>query len=131
MKKEILMATALLAGSVLLAQKKEKVTPPPPPAPPSIEIVEPPPPPPEAPVPQLIMTKDYAAFLKRNKNVKQVEWKEDEMVTIHLKNGKSEVYDLAKDEDLKKLEGKYGTLPEPLPPAPPPPPPAKSTRQQR
>jgi hypothetical protein len=131
MKKKFLMATALLAGSVVFAQQEEKTPPPPPPPPPTIEFVEPPPPPPVPPAPELIMTKDYASFLRRNKQVKQVAWKEDQKVTIHLKSGKSEVYDLSNKGDVKKLEDKYGQLPAgPPPPPPPPPAPAKTSKQQ-
>lgn len=41
-------------------------------------------------------------------------------VTITLKNGNKEVYDLNKEEDKKKFEKKYGKLPDaPAPPTPP------------
>ena len=123
MKKEFFVATALLAGSVVFAQQTKKAPPPPPP-PPTVEAKEippPPPPPPPSPEtpPKLLMTPDYAAFLKRNQQVKRVEWKEDEKVAIHLKSGKTETYDLKQKEEVKKLEAKYGQLPEGPPPPPP------------
>jgi hypothetical protein len=136
MKKNLFLATALLASGIALAQQKQKAPPPPPPPPPALEakdIPPPPPPPPPAPEPpKLLMTKEYAAFLKRNKQVRQLQYTDDQKVTIHLKSGKSEEYDLDKKEDLKKLEDKYGQLPKAaeMPPPPPPPAPKKSLKQQ-
>lgn len=139
MKKKLFVATALLASGIAFAQQKEKAPPPPPPVLEAKDAPPPPPPPPapEAPkAPELLMTKGYAAFLKRNKQVKQLQWNDDQKVTIRLKSGQNEVYDLSKKEDVKKVEAKYGQLPAagemppPPPPPPPPAPPKKPLRQQ-
>ena len=133
MKKQLLMATALLACGFTFAQQNEKAPPPPPKV--DLRELPSPPPPPEAPKPpELLMTNEYAAFLKRNKDVRQLQ-RDEEQVTIKLKSGKSEVYNLNNKEEAKKLEAKYGELPDPgdmPPPAPPPPPPApqKPSKQQ-
>lgn len=62
------------------------------------------------------------------KNVKQVEIVRKDskrLVTVTLRDGTKEVYDLNKEEDQIKLEKKYGKIAE-IVPLPPPPPPAKA-----
>jgi len=60
-------------------------------------------------------------------NVKQIRVKQDK-VTVYLKNGTKEAYDLSIDAQKNDFENKYGELPPPppppAPPAPPPPAPA-------
>jgi hypothetical protein len=134
MKRKIsLAAIVLLTVSLASAQtKKEKVPPPPPPAPPVLNIAPPPPPTPPPP-PKKSKTSipdDYKAFLKRNPDVKNIGWSENNIVRIHLKSGKDEVYDLNDKDQVQKLESKYGKLPvAPPPPKPlPPPPPPKAPK---
>ena len=130
MKKQFIVATALLASTVTFAQQDKKAPPAPPP-PPKVEMEKftPPPPPPE--VPEVVVPNGYSDFLTRNKNVKTLEWNNQRQVTIHLKSGNKEVYDLGNTEQVKKLEDKYGQLPEAPPPPPPPPaPPAKPVKRQ-
>lgn len=64
---------------------------------------------------------DYQQFLKRNPDVKALEWKTFTYVTVVLKSGKRENYSLNLPEELKKAEGLYGSFPQ----APPPPPPTQ------
>lgn len=131
MKKQFFVATALLASTVVFAQQDKKTPPPsPPPPPPKVEMEKftPPPPPPD--VPEVVVPKGYSDFLTRNKNVKTLEWTNQKQVTIHLKSGKKEVYDLGNKDQVKKLEDKYGQLPETPPPPPPPAPPAKPVKKQ-
>lgn len=122
MKKTIFIAVALLSGSIVFAQKKNLKPPPPPPPPPKVADVNKLPPPPSPPMvsaQQNSLPADYKAFLKRNPGVKHIDWSENNRVHIYLKSGSEEVYDLNKEEDVKKVESRYGQLP-----APPPPPPA-------
>lgn len=125
MKKRLLVI-ALLAGSVTFAQEKKTKQPPPPPPPKIVDVKEVHPPPPPPPPPKVVMERfsspgnaDYQAFLKRNPTVKGIGWSKDK-VRIHLKSGKQEVYRLNNEEDVKKIENKYGELPAPPPPPPPP-----------
>jgi hypothetical protein len=84
-----------------------------------------PPPPPKPVVPsQLVHGKEYNDFLQRNPEVKSAEIK-DNQLTIQLKSGGKEFYDLANDARFAAAEKKYGRLPLLPPPPPPPPPPPK------
>jgi hypothetical protein len=124
MKKKILVALAVLAGSVAFAQQKVKQPPPPPPT--VVDVKEVPPPPPPPVVKKVNDADSYSAFLKRNPGVKGLGWTDENTLRIRLKSGKEEVYDLGKEDEALKLKDKYGELP-PLPPPPPvplaPPPP--------
>lgn len=124
MKKSILVAAAVLAGSITFAQKKMKQAPPPPPPPPVENLKEVPPPPP--PPPKAELPKDYQAFLQRNPTVKGISWNNNKQVRIQLKSGKDEVFDMNNKEDVEKLKNQYGELPIPPPPPPPPPAPKKT-----
>ena len=148
MKKKIFIGIGLLAAIVVVAQQvrkpqapppptsselvdfKQPSAPPEPPAPPVPEITvpaPPPPPPPKAPfapdaptAPEMIdIPDDYKAFLERNEGVKSLGWMYMNRVAIRLKTGEKEIYHLDNEEDVKRLESKYGKLPA----APPPPPP--------
>src|SRR5215204_4836210 len=115
MKKKFCLGLLLLSTvMVVSAQKATVKAPPAPPAPPKVEVKHvPPPPPPAAP--------DYKAFLKRNPEVKNVSWlKDGHSVRIYLKSGETETYNLASEEEAKKLQNKYGKLPVAPPPPPPP-----------
>ena len=80
-----------------------------------------PPPPPAKPT---FATKNpMPDFLKRNPDVKEVEWVfkgENEFSAIQIikKDGKTETYNLSNEAEREKVEKKYGSLP--LPPPPPP-----------
>ena len=120
MKKRILVAVAILAGSVTFAQQKKVKEPPPPVA----DVKEVPPPPPSKPkAPPKIQVEhfsspgnaDYQAFLKRNSAVKGLGWSENK-VRIRLKSGKEEVYELNNAGQMQELKNKYGELPVPPPP---------------
>ncbi|HCN84800.1 MAG TPA: hypothetical protein DIT07_14455 [Sphingobacteriaceae bacterium] len=64
----------------------------------------------------------YKLFLRRNPQIKNLAWTTKPSVTVYLKDGKKEVYDLDNDGHIKNAEVKYGELP-----SSPPPPPALST----
>lgn len=53
----------------------------------------------------------YNLFLRRNPQIKSLVWTTQPAVTVLLKNGDKEVYDLKKDGQIKKAEVKYGELP--------------------
>ena len=118
MKKSILVAVALLAGSITFAQKKMKQPPPP------IENLKEVPPLPTPP-PKAELPKDYQDFLQRNSTVKGLSWSQENKVRVHLKSGKEEVFDMNNKEDAEKLKNQYGELPAAPPPPPPPPAPKK------
>jgi hypothetical protein len=64
---------------------------------------------------------DFDDFLKRNPSVKVVHIRNN-VLTIELKSGGKETYNLSKESEMEAVHNKYGTLP-PLPPHPPLPPP--------
>lgn len=119
MKKISSLALGIFMITAGYAQKKSPKTPPPPPEPPKIEVKDVPPAPPAPPVPAEV-NDDYENFLERNKNVKKLGWNSDQKITVYLKNGEKEMFDLGREEEQKSFESKYGSLPA----APPPPPPA-------
>lgn len=119
MKKSVLVAIVVLAGSVVFAQKKVKQPLPPPPPVANVSEVVPPPPPPLPPK-MADISKEQQTFFKRNPNVKGID-RNNKEVRIHLKSGKEEVFDLNNKEDVEKLKNQYGELPAPPPPPPPPP----------
>ncbi|RYZ28084.1 MAG: hypothetical protein EOO10_10710 [Chitinophagaceae bacterium] len=150
MKKNILVvgiaAVLVLAASAQIIPKDE---PPKPPAPPKAPIerkgdIPPPPPPPpkvppapEAPPPPPVppaadaiivdesISDDYDAFMKRNPSIQGLGWHSENQLTVYLKSGKKEKYNLADEKSRKAAEDKYGKLPDAPPPPPlPPPPPA-------
>ena len=54
------------------------------------------------------------------KDIQTIDVQETRKVTVRLKNGKIEKYDLTRFEERKAFESKYGSLPEPpTPPTPP------------
>lgn len=52
-------------------------------------------------------------FLRRNPVVKQIAWTNTGKIYIYMKSGAIENYDLNNEEEVKKAEQKYGTLPSP------------------
>lgn len=96
------------------------------------EILPPPPPDPPAP-PVPVASTGMDDFLKRNPDVADVDWvqqdvKDDRVksgikisrVTITKKDGNKEYYDLGKADEMAALKKKYGKLPLPLAPPTPP-----------
>ena len=128
-RKASLVAVAMLAACFTWAQDKKEKVPPPPPAPPAVAHAPAPPPPPPPPPKKAkaSLPDDYKAFLKRNAEVKNIRWSENNTVRIQLRSGQEDIYDLNNKEEAQKLEAKYGKLPTPPPPPPkpldPPPPP--------
>ena len=61
--------------------------------------------------------KRLKAHIKRNANVENVQ-SDEQTIIIKLKNGTTETYDVSKDDDVIRLEKKYGKLPPPPPPPP-------------
>jgi hypothetical protein len=120
MKKNALLLSCLLTGFLAFGQNKEKKAPPPPP-PPKVEAPAVPPPPPP---PSVVLPEDYKEFLKRNPSVSGLHWYQNKTVTVRLKTGAKEVYDLSKNEAINQFEAKYGEMPA----VPPPPPPAKKPK---
>ena len=57
----------------------------------------------------------YKLFLKRNPKIKDMYWSKAG-ITIELKDGKKEIYDLKNQDEIKKAEVKYGRLPSLAPP---------------
>lgn len=93
-----------------------EIPPPPPPAPPIPRgDVPPPPPPPPSPAESIKMQNTFSK-LEVNKN----------KVTIELKNGTIEKYDLDKPDEKAAFEKKYGEI---APPPPPPPAPVKPAKE--
>jgi hypothetical protein len=98
----------------------------------------PPPPPPKVSLnkftPPVIAAKDKEtdAFYKRNPSVANI-FRQGNKMTLTLKNGRKEEYDLGKKNEKKNFTDKYGSLPIPPPPTPrpplPPPPPPKPTEK--
>ena len=67
------------------------------------------------------LSSDYLDFLKRNKDVRSLNWSNDNKnVTVNLNDGTSETYLLWASESKQRAIDKYGVLP-----TPPPPPSAK------
>ncbi|WP_026897650.1 M56 family metallopeptidase [Daejeonella oryzae] len=62
---------------------------------------------------------DYEQFLKRNPTVSALRWSSAFRVSVLLKNGNRETYDLQNQTELKTAQGLYGTFPMPPPPPPP------------
>ena len=123
MKKSIFISIAVLIGSLVFAQqKKEKPSPPPPPLVLDAKDITPPPPPKIVEHVPSAGNEDYKAFLKNNPSVNSVSWSENK-ISIHLRSGKEEVFDLNNKEQMEQFKQKYGELP--VPPPPPPPPPAR------
>ncbi len=66
---------------------------------------------------------EFDDFIKRNPTVKNVGIRNN-ILTVNLKSGGEETYNLSKESDVIAAEKKYGDLPVNAPPPPPPPKPA-------
>ena len=64
-------------------------------------------------------------FYKRNPSVAGIS-RQENVITIKKKDGKSEKYDMSKNEDAKRFTEKYGVSP-----IPPPPPPPKVVKEKK
>jgi hypothetical protein len=73
---------------------------------------EPPPPPPK------IIIEMADEFYTRNPSVAEVS-RQENIITLKMKDGTKEKYDMSKKEEDKSFTEKYGTSP--IPPPPPPP----------
>lgn len=121
MKKNIFLATALLAGQFAFSQQKDA-----PPPPPVVQKEMPP-----APPTPTIEYSDHDSFLEKHKQVKRLSWsKNHKQMTVHLKSGATETYNLATEEGVEKATAKYGALPVPPPPPPVAPPPPKAPKKK-
>lgn len=139
MKKSIFVAGLAVTMAVAAsAQDVRKDEPPKPPVPPKpmVKKMKDVPPPPDAPPPppppaigDIPLPQDVDEFMKRNQNVKGVDWKADEII-IQLKSGNKERYNLNDAQSKKSAEAKYGALPE-MPPPPPPPPAAPKAPKKK
>ncbi len=103
---QTVLTILLLASAVFTNLQAQKVPPPPPPSENPENLIQPP---------------EITDFLKRNPTVDNVHWKSNNRIIIALKNGKTETYDLSKEEIKRNFINKYGAPPTPPPPPPPPP----------
>ncbi|HEU5167132.1 MAG TPA: M56 family metallopeptidase [Chitinophagaceae bacterium] len=63
-------------------------------------------------IPGKNLPKDYKEFLKRNPQIENLQWSGDPFsMTINLKNGSKETYNLENKKEIAGLEKKYGKLP--------------------
>jgi beta-lactamase regulating signal transducer with metallopeptidase domain len=67
-----------------------------------------------------LLPDDYKSFLTRNPSVKNLYWR-GHTVTIELKSGGKEIYNLNDVKSIAAAERKWGKLPVAPPPPPPPP----------
>ena len=128
MKKILGIAASLILVIVSANAQSEKKAPPPPPPKSKDEIVKfapprivkdeevpvkvPPPPPPK------IIIEMADEFYTRNPPVAEVS-RQGNIITLKMKDGTKEKYDLNKKEEDKSFTEKYGASP--IPPPPPPP----------
>jgi len=128
MKKILGIAASLILVIVSANAQSEKKAPPPPPPKSKDEIVKfapprivkdeevpvkvPPPPPPK------IIIEMADEFYTRNPSVAEVS-RQGNIITLKMKEGTKEKYDLNKKEEDKSFTEKYGASP--IPPPPPPP----------
>jgi hypothetical protein len=113
-KMQILIIVLLVAGVLETKAQSQKELPPPPPPPKKIDIVKVKP-------PQLTESAIQPnVFYKRNPGVANLSWQGPYQITIKLKNGKQEEYDLSNGLQKKNFVDKYGSPPIPPPPPPPP-----------
>ena len=128
MKKILGIATSLIFVIVSANAQSEKKEPPPPPPKPKDEVVKltppkivkdeevqvkaPPPPPPK------IIIEMADEFYTRNPSVAEIS-RQGNIITLKMKDGTKEKYDMNKKEEDKSFTEKYGASP--IPPPPPPP----------
>ena len=124
MKKTLtgLIALLFIGVGAANAQSEKEIKPPPPPPPPKmivdkkIRVKEPP----------IITVKGKMAdeFYKRNPSVTEIS-RQRNIITLKMKDGTEEKYDMSKEEENKNFTEKYGVSPIPPPPPPPPAPPKR------
>ena len=144
MKKIFGLAASLILVIVSANAQSEKKEPPPPPPRPKDEIVKftppkivkdeevqvkTPPPPPKIIINEKIQVKETPVitikgkmadeFYKRNATVGEIS-RQGNVITLRMKDGTVEKYDVSKKEEDKSFTEKYGVSP-----IPPPPPPSK------
>ena len=127
MKKILGIAASLILVIVSANAQSEKREPPPPPPKPKDEVVKltppkivkdeeeqvkAPPPPPK------IITEKAEDFYTRNPSVAEIS-RQGNIITLKMKDGTKEKYDMNKKEDDKSFTEKYGASPIPTPPPPP------------
>jgi hypothetical protein len=116
-----LIALLFIGISASIAQSEKETKPPPPPAPPALPTIS-------------IADKQANEFYKLNPTVTEIS-RQGNWITLKMKDGSSEKYDMSNKDDKKNFADKYGEspLPDPPPPpkkvdeikmVPPPPPPA-------
>jgi hypothetical protein len=114
MKKIQILIIIFLVAGVLETKAQSQIEPPPPPPPKKVDIVKVKP-------PQLIgSAKQSNVFYKRNPGVANLSWQGPYQITIKLKNGNQEEYDLSNGLQKRNFVDKYGSPPIPPPPPPPP-----------
>ena len=144
MKKIFGLAASLILVIVSANAQSEKKEPPPPPPKPKDEIVKftppkivkdeevqvkaPPPPPPKIIIDEKVQVKEPPVvtvkgkmadeFYTRNPSVAEIS-RQGNIITLKLKDGTKENYDMNKKEENKSFTEKYGASP--IPPPPPPP----------
>ena len=124
MKKILGIAASLILVIVSANAQSEKREPPPPPPKPKDEVVKltppkivkdeeeqvkAPPPPPK------IITEKAEDFYTRNPSVAEIS-RQGNIITLKMKDGTKEKYDMNKKEDDKSFTEKYGASPIPPPP---------------
>ena len=128
MKKILGIAASLILVIVSVNAQSEKKEPPPPPPKPKDEVVKLTPPkivkdeevqvkaPPPSPPKIIIEMADE--FYTRNPSVAEIS-RQGNIITLKMKDGTKEKYDMNKKEEDKSFTEKYGASP--IPPPPPPP----------
>ena len=118
MKKILAVAASLILVVVSGNSQSEKKEPPPPPPKPKEEatyIVKDE----KVKVPPVVIVSGKNEFYARNPTVAEIS-RQGNIITLKMKDGTTEKYDMSKKEEDKSFTDKYGT-----PPIPPPPPPPK------
>ena len=117
MKKILAVAASLILVVVSANSQSEKKEPPPPPPKPKEEKVK--------FTPPILTAKGKLAdeFYEKNPSVDAIS-RQGYIVTLKMKDGTVEKYDMSKKEEDKIFTEKYGALPIP----PPPPPPKQKTK---
>lgn len=124
MKKLFVLAGSLILVVVAVNAQADKKEPPPPPPPPPMEAAKPKPPKivkeEQTKEPPVITVKGKMAdeFYARNPSVSNIS-RQGNVITLKMKDGMSEKYDVSNKEEDKSFTDKYGRSP--IPPPPPPP----------
>jgi len=117
MKKILVPLVLLVMGTTSNAQSDKKEPPPPPPKPKEevkYKIVKDE----KVIVPPVIIVSGKNEFYTRNPTVSEIS-RQGNIITLKMKDGTTEKYDMSKKDEEKSFTEKYGTSP--IPPPPPPP----------